>query len=121
MKKILLILAIALIVLVIGCSEDKAPDTATTAPTTTQPEPAVTTGTETSVPLEDMDIDELRSLEITPSGDPECFLSPCDCNCYLTKNVPLTQKRPMCASNCKDEYGINGCVFREYRCSAIQS
>ncbi|MBD3313876.1 hypothetical protein GF345_05535 [Candidatus Woesearchaeota archaeon] len=63
--------------------------------------------------------DQLRDLEITPSGDDKCFLSPCDCNCYPVKNVPVHAKRPTCAFDCRSEYGITGCRFTNFQCTTI--
>lgn len=101
-----------------GCSGKEQPDITIQVQ---QPQSQEEVYSEKSVPLEGVDIGDLRDIEITPSGDPNCFLSPCDCNCYPIKNVPLTAKKPMCAMNCRQQYGISGCVFREYRCSAVQS
>lgn len=75
---------------------------------------------EQSVPLSGTTTDVLRDMEITPSGDPKCFLSPCDCNCYAVERVPATAKKVTCGLNCREMYKINGCVFRNYECSALK-
>ena len=98
-----------------GCSEKKY------AP---QPSPYEgiqgTDYSEKSVPLGNVDVEDMKKLEITPSSDPSCFLSPCDCNCYNVKNVPLTAKKATCAMDCQQQYGINGCVYRGDKCVALK-
>ncbi|MFC1753431.1 hypothetical protein ACFL96_08565 [Thermoproteota archaeon] len=83
-------------------SQDQAAsDTSDTQADTTQPQdPAA----------------EFKALEITPSGDDRCFLSPCDCQCYPIPNVPTTAKKPTCGIDCQDAYGATGCQFTNYQC-----
>ncbi len=73
-----------------------------------------------SEPLQNSDPAEIKAKEITPSGDPKCFLSPCDCNCYFITNVPLTAKKVTCGLNCRAEYGITGCLYRGDKCVALK-
>jgi len=112
MKTRVLWLAFVVLILLPACSEKPADTskipTNPTAPQTIQ-------HTETPEPQTDY-----SNLEVTPSGDPKCFLSPCDCNCYVIPNVPPTKKKPTCAINCKAEYGITGCRFTNYQCTALK-
>lgn len=73
-----------------------------------------------SDPLENSDAGDVKAREITPSGDPKCFLSPCDCNCYYITNVPLTAKKVTCGLNCRAEYSITGCLYRGDKCVALK-
>lgn len=75
---------------------------------------------EKSVPLENSDAQDVKKLEITPSGDAACFLSPCDCNCYGIKNVPLTAKKVTCGLDCMQEYGIKRCTHNGDKCVAVK-
>ena len=120
-RHVLAIMIAVCAILLAGCSDKGDAVTSSSQQAAQQTASQDETYSEKSVPLENVDVNDLRSIEITPSGDPDCFLSPCDCNCYPVKNVPLHAKKAMCATNCRQEYGISGCVFREYRCSAIQS
>lgn len=66
------------------------------------------------------DID-FNALEVTHSGDSNCFLSACDCQCYPKKNVPLTARQTSCATDCNDVYGITGCRLTNYQCVTLES
>ena len=96
MKKtffIVFLLVIAGVILLSGCSEDKY------APTASPYEGIQGTDySEKSVPLQNSDAGDIKKMEITPSGDAACFLSPCDCNCY----------------------GIKGCVYRGDKCVVVK-
>lgn len=120
---VLTILLLAVVALLAGCSSKGSTGDSTGSSVSTVEQAQQGEGAayyEKSEPLENVDVDDLRKLEITPSGDQNCFLSPCNCNCYLIKNVPLTAKKPMCAVDCKDLYGIKGCTFSGYSCSAVK-
>lgn len=101
------------ILFIAGCSESSKSST-------TQTQVEEKPYSEQTVPLSGTTTDELTDMEITPSGDPKCFLSPCDCNCYKVENVPLTAKKVTCGLNCREMYKINGCVFRNYECSTLK-
>lgn len=113
---IALLSALALTILLLaGCSED------------IQTVETGSAGSSGSAPAEDTTAsggdsggDSLKSLEITPSGDDKCFLSPCDCNCYPVKNVPLTARKATCAINCREVYGVTGCRFTNYQCVTLE-
>ncbi|MCX8147218.1 MAG: hypothetical protein N3D84_02000 [Candidatus Woesearchaeota archaeon] len=64
--------------------------------------------------------DEYRDFEVVPSGEEQCFLSPCDCVCYVIPNVPNTAKKVGCAINCTKTYGIKGCKFTNYQCFSVK-
>lgn len=112
--------AIVLMILVVSMGCSKEPNTnvnekssqPTTVKTSTTPVVSEKTSKTTA--------DEYRQLEITPSGEPKCFLSPCDCNCYPIPNVPLTAKRSTCATDCKEVYGVTGCRFTNFQCYALK-
>lgn len=116
---VLIALLLVFAVLLVGCSEKSETVTTSSQQQANQQQEEVYSPQ--SVPLENANLDDVRALQITPSGDSQCFLSPCDCNCYVIKNVPLHAKKPMCATNCRQEYGISGCVFGGVTCSAIQT
>ena len=121
MKKrtILMAMALSLICLIAfslaGCSGKQ--EIKTTADPSTQAQEEYKPQTQ---PLENVNVDDLKSKEITPSGDPNCFLSPCDCNCYQVKNVPLTARKVTCGMNCRTEYGVTGCLYRGDKCVALK-
>ena len=112
---------ILILILFTGCSDKNTPYVPTTVNGVTQEpadpgfKPEVIEETKTE---EDVN-SEYRDLEITPSGDEKCFLSPCDCQCYPIPNVPKTAKKPTCAVDCKEIYEVSGCRFTNYQCVVL--
>ena len=64
---------------------------------------------------------DFNALEVTHSGDPNCFLSACDCQCYPKKNVPLTARQTSCATDCNDVYSITGCRYTNCQCVKLKN
>ena len=123
--KIAILISFLLIaLLVFGCGGDKdASSMKTSEPQGSAvkiDENAVSVGDQGGSPLlSEQDID-FRDLEVTPSGEPKCFLSPCDCNCYMIPNVPANKRKATCATDCSDEYGVNGCQYTNLKCATIK-
>ena len=120
MKFFIITLGLALLLAVAGCSSESSQDSEEQAVSQDTPAEESSGKPSTSdVMEENSPEEELKMLEVTPSGDEKCFLSPCDCNCYPIKNVPLTARKPTCATNCEETYGISGCRFTNYQCYAL--
>ncbi|MBU0535336.1 MAG: hypothetical protein KKE20_00055 [Nanoarchaeota archaeon] len=114
--KIILGLVMALAIILAGCGGKAAEQPASLqTPITANENPAV----QQPVPQNDP-VAELRDIEITPSGNEKCFLSPCDCTCYMVQNVPKDKKLSTCAINCRDIYGISGCDFTNFQCVTLK-
>lgn len=118
-KAMIITLSFVLILAFAGCSPKETSSNTVPASDSAQTE-APSTSVAPQAPAAKADpYQEYRDLEITPSGDGKCFLSPCDCNCYPIPNVPLNAKKPTCATDCKNIYGITGCRFTNYQCYTL--
>lgn len=109
---------LAILLLVSGCGSKSSAANVNTAPsqpgnTNTAIQAKVSSGVSGDV--------DFYALEITHSGNPNCFLSACDCQCYPIKNVPLTARQTSCATDCNDAYGITGCRFTNYQCVTLKN
>lgn len=123
MKKIILALLLTLLtVFLIGCNSDDPESSMKTS------EPIPKGGVDienTATDQGDLQVSplvgdvDLKSLEITPSGDAQCFLSPCDCQCYKIENVPLNKRKTTCGTDCADTYGTKGCQFTNFQCATL--
>jgi len=113
-RKILLLVLVVLFLA--GCGEKEA-DVASPEPQTQATLPTSTTPVEPEVPIDP--VAELMALEITPSGHDKCFLSPCDCVCYMVQNVPKDAKEATCAIDCESIYDITGCDFTNFQCVTL--
>jgi hypothetical protein len=110
-KKIFALLTIALLVLLMGCKKTEV----TTKEEAEAKEP-VGEPVKDTIPYET----ESEEIIVTTNPDEFCFLSPCDCNCYVIGHVPETAKSPVCGSDCEIEYGITGCEFKNNRCNTVK-
>lgn len=106
---ILCLVLFGFLILIAGCGSSGSEQQAVT--------PAQTTNVGAkSVPNVDTTEQQLRDLEVTPSGDSRCFLSPCDCNCYKLSNVPPAARHVSCGVDCAKEYGKTGCFYEMEQC-----
>jgi hypothetical protein len=113
--KIFSILAVLALLLVSGCGNKNTSNvnTASAQAGNTNTASQVKVSSEVSKEV------DFYALEITHSGDPNCFLSACDCQCYPIKNVPLTARQTSCATDCNNVYGVTGCRFTNYQCVTV--
>ena len=111
-----LMISVVLVIAISGCSDEKTSSAAADQKTS---QTAQQTSPQTTEQASSDPAAEYRQLEITPSGDSKCFLSPCDCVCYPIPNVPKTAKKPTCAVDCNAEYGKTGCRFTNYQCVTL--
>ena len=124
-KIILLIALISSMIIIAGCGGNEPESQMKTSEPTgggaaKMGDSAVDQGDTSANPLiKDQGID-FGELEVTPSGDSQCFLSPCDCNCYVIPNVPEPKRKPTCGTDCNEDYGIKGCRFTNYQCAKIE-
>ncbi|HLC46889.1 MAG TPA: hypothetical protein VJI75_04060 [Candidatus Nanoarchaeia archaeon] len=119
MRKIAIIMIVTLF-LAAACSDNEpASQIETSKPVQMDKQNVAQGDTQGDVLVKDQGVD-FNSLEVTPSGDPKCFLSPCDCNCYVIPNVPQNKRSPLCADSCADTQGIKGCRFTNFQCATIK-
>ncbi|MFO8015960.1 MAG: hypothetical protein R6U32_02560 [Candidatus Woesearchaeota archaeon] len=114
-------LCLLLMMIIPGCSEDSEQKGVDTETADSEGDDSGTDAySERSKPTDDITGEELRRIEVTPAGDPHCFLSPCDCNCYKITNVPIRARKVTCATDCEEVYGKKGCKFENSQCKIIK-
>ncbi|MBN2014599.1 MAG: DUF333 domain-containing protein [Candidatus Altiarchaeota archaeon] len=52
-------------------------------------------------------------------GCGNCYLSLCDCKCYLKGEAPEEKTGRICGINCLQQYNVSGCEYRNGRCVEV--